>query len=281
MIDLHVHSTASDGACAPPEVVRRAADAGLSVIALTDHDTLAGVPDATAAGNRFGMRVISGCEFSVRARWGEMHLLAYFLPSEGAGVETFLQDQRGKRRARAEEMVDKLGGLGVPLTLDEVLAEAGGGAVGRPHVARALVGRGHVPNVPSAFHRYIGWRRPAFVPKDLPEVEEVTQLVRGVGGVTSAAHLGDRATRRNLEGLCAMGVDGVEVWHPIHDDHRAAEIDRLAEETGMLRTGGTDWHGEPADEPNRAPLGSIRVPEPWLDALDRLNLQRRAMEVGE
>jgi predicted metal-dependent phosphoesterase TrpH len=250
------------------------------VIALTDHDTLSGVPDATAAGDELGVRVISGCEFSARARWGEMHLLAYFLPSGGERVELFLREQRGKRRVRAEEMVGKLGGLGVPVTLDEVLAEAGGGAVGRPHVARALVGRGHVPNVPSAFHRYIGWRRPAFVPKDLPEIEEVTVLVRGVGGVTSAAHLGDRATRGNLERLLAMGVDGVEVWHPIHDDHRAADIDRLAEETGMLRTGGTDWHGEPAGESNRAPLGSIRVPEPWLVALDRLNLERRATEAG-
>lgn len=280
MIDLHVHSTASDGAVAPADVVRRAAEGGLTVIALTDHDTLAGVAEARDAGRALGVRVIVGCEFSVRARWGEMHLLAYFLPATGDGVEDFLRDQRRKRYSRAERMVGKLEGLGVPVTLDEVLDQAGGGAVGRPHVARALVGRGHVPDVPSAFQRYIGWRRPAFVPKDLPEVEIVTDLVRAVGAVSSAAHLGERATRSNLRYLRARGVDAVEVWHPIHDDELAARIDGLAEETGMLRSGGTDWHGDPSAESNRAPLGSIRVPEPWLEALERLHAERRMMEVG-
>lgn len=280
MIDLHVHSTASDGACAPAEVVRRAADAGLSVIALTDHDTLAGVGEAEGTGRELDVRVIPGCEFSVRARWGEMHLLAYFLPDSGGGVEEFLRDQRGKRYSRAERMVGKLEGLGVPVTLDEVLDQARGGAVGRPHVARALVGRGHVPDVPAAFQRYLGWRRPAFVPKDLPEVRDVTSLVRAVGGVTSAAHLGERATRGNLAYLRSLGVDAVEVWHPIHDDERAGRIDQLAEETGMLRSGGTDWHGDATAEPSRAPLGSIRVPEPWLVALERLHTDRRVTEVG-
>jgi predicted metal-dependent phosphoesterase TrpH len=280
VIDLHMHSTASDGACAPAEVVRQAAAAGLTVIALTDHDTLAGVTEAKAAGQVLGVAVIPGCEFSVRARWGEMHLLAYFLPETGEGVEEFLRDQRGKRETRAARMVGKLEGLGVPVTLDEVLDQAGGGAVGRPHVARALVGRGHVPDVPAAFQRYIGWRRPAFVPKDLPEVAEVTALVAAVGGVTSAAHLGERATRGSLGYLRGLGVDAVEVWHPIHSDERATRIDQLAEETGMLRSGGTDWHGDPAAESNRAPLGSVRVPEPWLAALERLHSERRPTEAG-
>jgi predicted metal-dependent phosphoesterase TrpH len=280
VIDLHVHSTASDGACAPAEVVRRAAAAGLAVIALTDHDTLAGVAEAADAGRTLDVRVIAGCEFSVRARWGEMHLLGYFLPEAGEGVEQFLRDQRDMRHTRAERMVGKLEGLGVPVTLDEVLDQAGGGAVGRPHVARALVGRGHVPDVPAAFQRYIGWRRPAFVPKDLPQVEDVTGLVAAVGGITSAAHLGERATRGNLDYLRALGVDAVEVWHPIHDDEMAARIDRLADETGLLRSGGTDWHGDASAEPSRAPLGSIRVPEPWLEGLERLHTKRRAVEAG-
>lgn len=274
MIDLHVHSTASDGACAPADVAARAAIAGLTVIALTDHDTLAGVGEATAAGGAHGVRVIPGCEFSVRAGWGEMHLLAYFLPADDPSVSGFLQDQREKRVTRANRMVSALGRLGLDLTFDEVLTEAGAGAVGRPHVARALVRRGHVEDVPDAFRRYIGWRRPAFVPKDLPAVDEVTALVREAGGVTSAAHLGDRATRRSLARLQRLGVDAVEVRHPLHVAVRAEQIEQLAAGVGMLRSGGTDWHGEPAGEPNRAPLGSIVVPPAWLEDLEALHHER-------
>jgi hypothetical protein len=274
LIDLHVHSTASDGACAPAEVVRRAAGAGLTVIALTDHDTLAGLDEATEAGEGRGVRVIPGCEFSVKAGWGEMHLLAYFLPPDDPTVTGFLADQREKRRIRASRMVEALGRLGVHVTVDEVLTEAGGGAVGRPHVARVLVRRGHADDVPAAFRHYIGWRRPAFVPKDLPPLEEVTALVAAAGGVSSAAHLGDRATGRSIRRLGRQGVDGIEARHPLHQPDRAEEIARLTAEAGMLCTGGTDWHGDPTGEPNRAPLGSIVVPAAWLDALESLHRQR-------
>jgi predicted metal-dependent phosphoesterase TrpH len=268
-----MHSTASDGAVAPAEVVRHAAEAGLEVIALTDHDTLAGVPPAVEAGATLGVRVIAGCEFSVRARWGEMHLLGYFLLGSEP-VARFLEEQREMRRTRARRMVERLDRLGVRVTYDEVLAQAAGGAVGRPHVARALVGRGAVPDVPAAFQQYIGWRRPAFVAKDLPDVERVTELVRSAGGVTSAAHLGDRGSRSTLEALQAQGVDAIEVQHPMHDDERAAKLDRWTEELGMLRTGGTDWHGDATTELNRAPLGSVRVPEPWLEALEHQHVIR-------
>jgi predicted metal-dependent phosphoesterase TrpH len=280
LIDLHVHSTASDGALTPEAVVNAAAEAGLAVIALTDHDTLAGVPDALKAGEAAGVRVIAGCEFSVRARWGEMHLLGYFLAGSDP-VARFLEEQRAMRRVRAQRMVERLDRLGVAVTFDEVLAEADGGAVGRPHVARALVGRGAVTDVPEAFQRYIGWRRPAFVAKELPEVEQVTELVRRAGGVTSAAHLGGRGSRSALKFLRSQGVDAIEVQHPIHDDERAAELDQWAEELGLLRTGGTDFHGDATSEPNRAPLGSIRVPETWLEAIEHLHVARRSTEVTE
>jgi predicted metal-dependent phosphoesterase TrpH len=274
LIDLHVHSTASDGACAPADVAARAAAAGLTVLALTDHDTLAGVDEAATAGGALGVRVISGCEFSVRAGWGEMHLLGYFLPADDAAVSGFLRNQREMRVTRATRMVSALERLGVELSFDEVLTEAGAGAVGRPHVARALVRRGHVHDVPDAFRQYIGWRRPAFVPKDLPAVEEVTSLVRESGGVTSAAHLGDRATRRSIARLQRQGVDAIEARHPLHDAVRAAQIEQLAAGAGLLCSGGTDWHGEPAGEANRAPLGSIVVPAAWLEGLEGLHHER-------
>ena len=273
-IDLHLHSTASDGECPPAEVVQQAQAAGLTTIALTDHDTLAGLEAAVREGAARGVRVIAGCEFSVAADWGEMHLLAYFLPVGDDGLNTYLAGQRDGRRRRAERIVERLNRAGAPVTVEAVLRETRGEAVGRPHVARALVSGGVVPDVDTAFRKYLGWRRPAFVPKELTPLTEVTALVRRVGGVTSAAHLRDRASRGSLQRLREAGVDGVEVHHPAHDEVRARRIERLAGELGMLPTGGTDWHGDDVEMPNRAPLGSLTVPEPWLTALDELHEQR-------
>ncbi len=276
-IDLHLHSNASDGEHPPAEVVRLAAAAGLDVIALTDHDTLAGLPEAVHAGVSAAVRVIPGCEFSVASKWGEMHLLGYFLPLEDRRLEDYLADKRAARMRRVEKMVQRLNGLGIDVGVDTVLQQAEGDAVGRPHVARALVQHGTVPDVGAAFRKYLGWRRPAFVPKELPSVAEVADLVRAVGGVTSAAHLKDRATRGSLKLLKKAGVDGVEVHHPAHDEARANRTLRLAKELRLLPTGGTDWHGEAYDTPDRAALGLLTVPEEWLEALERLHQQRRSL----
>jgi predicted metal-dependent phosphoesterase TrpH len=276
-IDLHLHSNASDGEYAPAEVIRRAAAAGLATIALTDHDTLAGLPEALEAGASVGVRVIAGCEFSVATKWGELHLLGYFLPLDEQHLEDYLADKRRARVRRAEQIVQRLNGLGVEVGVDEVLNEACGDAIGRPHVARALVQRGAVPDVDAAFRKYLGWRRPAFVPKVLPPVEEVAGLVRAVGGVTSAAHLKDRATRGSLKLLKKAGVDGVEVHHPSHGEARANRTLRLANELTMLPTGGTDWHGDAHDAGDRAPLGSADIPEEWLERLERLHQERRSL----
>src|SRR5512147_1940275 len=140
-VDLHLHSTASDGAFPPGEVVTRAAAAGLAAMALTDHDTLEGLPAALAAGERLGIRVIAGCEFSVTAPWGEMHVLGFFLPVGWEPLERFLVRCRSDRERRGGEIVDRLNRLGIGLRLEDVLEQSQGGAVGRPHVARALVQR--------------------------------------------------------------------------------------------------------------------------------------------
>lgn len=274
VVDLHVHSTASDGEYEPAAVVRRAAKLGLAAIALTDHDTIAGLPDAIAAGAALGVEVITGCEFSVAAHWGEMHLLAYFLPAEDGRLSAYLEEQRAKRVERAWKIVVRLNSLGIDVTLDEVMVAADGGAVGRPHVARVLVARGVVPDVDAAFRKYLGWRRPAFVPKNLPPIAEVTALVRGLGGVTSAAHLKDRATRSTLRKLRAVSLDGVEVRHPMHDEVTARRILQLVEELHLLPTGGSDWHGDGQEPADRASLGELGVPEAWLTAIQELHQQR-------
>ena len=274
-IDLHVHSTASDGTYAPAEVVRRAAQAGLTTFALTDHDTTDGVAEAMAAGANLGVRVIAGCEFSVRMSWGEMHLLAYFLPAGEPTLEKFLVEQRAVRDRRMQEIVRRLQGIGAKVQESDVRAGAGNAALGRPHVARALVRAGAAADVADAFDRFLGPGRPAYVGKDLPSLDRVTALVRSVGGVTSAAHLKDRLTRPALERLRAAGVDGVEARHPAHSEQMADHAEALATALGLLPTGGSDWHSDVAGE-QRVPLGELSIPASWLAALERVHHHRQA-----
>ncbi len=270
IIDLHVHSTASDGSLAPEVVVQRAAAAGLDAIALTDHDTVAGVPAAIAAGERLDVRVVSGCEFSTAAPWGEMHVLGYFLPTDSPLLEAFLERCRADRVRRARVMVDRLRGMGVDLDFDDVLREARGGAVGRPHVARAIVRGGAALGLSEAFDRYIGRGRPAFVEKVLPSFAEVADLVHSVRGLVSVAHLKDRGTRSFLERLKHEGLDAIETRHPSHDPEARSRLTDIALRLGLLRTGGSDWHGDPEPGETQGALGSQEVPLEWLEGLDRL-----------
>lgn len=267
MIDLHCHSTASDGVLAPSAVVATAASLGLTAIALTDHDTTAGLPEARAEGARHGIEVVGGCEFSVGVDWGEMHLLGYFIEAGDHDIEEFLTAARTDRTRRARDMVSRLVGLGIPIAYDEVARESGGGAVGRPHVARALFERGHVNSIQQAFDRYIGRGRPAFVEKLLPSLASVAELVHSKGGVVSAAHLKNFGTLANLAKLKADGLDAVETRHPSHSGDHLATITDAALALGLARTGGSDWHGESDAAGTHAQLGSQHVPDEWLAEL--------------
>jgi 3',5'-nucleoside bisphosphate phosphatase len=268
IIDLHVHSTASDGSLAPEAVVKRALGAGLSAIALTDHDTLGGIPEALAAGERFGVRVVGGCEFSAAAPWGEMHVLGYFLPSDSAELDAFLERCRADRVRRARAMVEQLQRLGVELSFDHVLHESAGAAVGRPHVARAIVRHGGAIDLGDAFDRFLGRGRPAFVEKTLPTFRAIAELVHQAGGLVSVAHLKERGTRAFIERLKGEGLDAVETRHPSHDPDLRARLTDIALKLGLLRTGGSDWHGDPEPGVTHGTIGSQAVPREWLDRLD-------------
>lgn len=252
----------------PADVVRTAAEVGLTAIALTDHDTTAGLPDAQATGAMLGVHVIGGCEFSVGVEWGEMHLLGYFIPNQDPGIEAFLVRARSDRDRRGHEMVSRLVGLGLQLRFDDVAREAGGGAIGRPHVARALKSAGHVRTVQQAFDKYIGRGRPAYVDKELPTLREVADLVHACGGIVSAAHLKSFGTLAHLTALQADGLDAVETRHPSHDGETVANITDIAVRLGLGRTGGSDWHGEADAVGTHARLGSQEIPDEWLDDLE-------------
>jgi predicted metal-dependent phosphoesterase TrpH len=270
LVDLHVHSTASDGSLPPARVVERAHAAGLAAIALTDHDTVAGVPAAVEAGGRLGLRVVGGCEFSSAAPWGEMHVLGYFLPSDSPELESFLERCRADRVRRAREMVTRLQRLGVALEYDDVLHQSKGAAVGRPHVARAIVTQGSAIDVSDAFDRYIGRGRPAFVDKTLPAFREITELVHSVRGMVSVAHIKERGTRSFLERLKREGLDAVETRHPSHYPELRARLTGIALRLGLLPTGGSDWHGDPEPGETHGALGSQDVPLEWLERLEEL-----------
>jgi len=246
-------------------------------MALTDHDTVAGVPEAVAEGERVGIRVVSGCEFSVAAPWGEMHLLGYFLPTGNAEVEEFLVGCRNHRVTRAGKIVAALQAWGVDISLDEVVAEAGGGAIGRPHVARVLVRHGTVASLDEAFNMYLGRGRPAYMDKVLPPLAEVATLVHRHGGLVSAAHLRDRATQNTLKAFQEQGLDALEVLHPSHPPELKPRLAALAGRLGLLTTGGSDWHGGAGADNARSFPGSEAVPMAWLEAMDarREELARR------
>jgi 3',5'-nucleoside bisphosphate phosphatase len=268
VIDLHLHSTASDGRLPPEEVVARAAAAGLTAIALTDHDTLAGLPAAVAAGTRHQLRVIAGCEFSTLAPWGEMHVLGYFLPLDSEALDEFLVTCRADRERRGNEIVERLRKLGLKVTREDLLREADGASIGRPHVARALLRIGAVRTIQEAFDRYIGWHRPGFVEKRLPTFKAVADLVHSVGGIVSAAHLRDRADLAFLTELKAQGLDAVETRHPVHDPDQRSRLTDLALGLGLRRSGGSDWHSDEQAQHPGARMGGQEIPDDWLVALE-------------
>jgi predicted metal-dependent phosphoesterase TrpH len=275
--DLHTHSTASDGSCAPAAVAEAAARAALAVLALTDHDTVAGVPEARAAGNRLGVRVVAGVELSAVHADREIHILGLHLERLDL-MEAELEVFRSARRARAEEIVRKLHSLNVPVSLDAVFAEAGDGAIGRPHIARAIIAGGWARDARDAFDRFLGSGRPAFVEKRRLTAGDAIDLIHAAGGLACFAHPSAEGTRSRVEALAALGLDGLEVRHPSHSAEDVARVAALAAHFDLVRTGGSDWHG--AGEGPRL-LGAMEVPGAWVDEQDaRVRRRRSAIPIS-
>lgn len=263
-IDLHTHSTASDGTLPPDRVIEAAERCGLKALALTDHDTIGGIPAAREAGERLGVRVIAGVELSAFLEDHEVHVLALHLSHLDA-LEKRLGELRVLRYARAEKIVEKLNALGIPIALDEVLLQSNGGAVGRPHVARALIARGVVHDFRDAFMTYLGGNGSAFVPKDRLSIEDAIAIAHEAGALAIWAHPADGGRRERLEPLVAAGLDGIEIRHPSHSGEDMKRLQALTDFFGLVPSGGSDWHG--ANEGPRR-LGMMNVPAEWLERQD-------------
>jgi predicted metal-dependent phosphoesterase TrpH len=244
-VDLHLHSTASDGRFPPAAVVRKAAGAGIAVIALTDHDTVDGVPEAIEAALAFpGMRLIPGVEISTDTPAGEVHILGYFINHTDAQLRTALEKMRNSRWERARRMVLRLGELGCPIDLERVREIAGEGAVGRPHVAQALMEMGHVASFREAFNRFIGRNGPAHVERDKLTPAEAVALVVRSGGLPVLAHpLTAEDPESILDDLKASGLVGLEAHYGGYSKEDTVRLAAIARRHDLVTTGGTDFHG--------------------------------------
>jgi predicted metal-dependent phosphoesterase TrpH len=267
VIDLHMHTTASDGRCTPEDLVQRCWDKGLRTIAVTDHDTMAGVAPTQRAAEARGMTCLPGIEITSVHGGKDVHMLAYFLPPETPGLQPMLEAQRRQRVERALEIAARLEQLGAPVDKEAMIeAAAGSGkSLARPQIAQALIAAGHVASVPEAFDRYLGEDSPAYVPHTgVPPAEVVALVVRG-GGIPSLAHPGYRPKDEIIPGLVEAGLVGLEVYHSSHDEAATAHYLGLARQHGLIVTGGSDFHG-PGTRREEF-FGVVTLPQADLDVL--------------
>jgi len=275
-IDLHTHTTASDGLVSPAALVQAVQAARLDVFSITDHDTLDALAEAEGHARPHGLRLIPGIELSAMWRQKvELHILGYFLDPEDAMLLGFLRERREARRTRLQAMLRRLRALGIIVEAEEVLARARDGNVGRPHLGRILAERGFVVSADEAFDRYLGEGKPAYVPRPDVSVAEAIRVIHKAGGLASLAHPALHDHDEAIPDLVAAGLDAIEVYHVAHTPSQAARYRRLAERRGLLVTGGSDFHGAAGRGYGPAP-GIPCLPEADFSRLQAAAEARRA-----
>lgn len=263
-VDLHSHTTASDGALSPRELVRLAARQGVRVLAVTDHDSVSGLAEAIDEAARHGIEIVPGLEINCDVEGAEIHVLGYCVDWQAEWFEAFLVEQRAERTARVHRIVERLGELGVPLTAEEVFAICKEGSPGRPHVAQAMVKRGYVKSVREAFDRYLRSGGPANVPRRRLTPVEAVAVIRRARGVPVFAHPGLANRDAMIPELVQAGLAGIETYYPEHSAGQIEAYRGICREHGLVATGGSDYHGSHTGRANT--LGSPPVPlEVWQE----------------
>ncbi len=271
LIDLHLHTNHSDGVLTPNQLLEAVRDKGLAAFALTDHDTIDGYLEAGTLLQPDDPELVPGVELSVVVDQDDMHMLAYLFDPKSEELTSALRSFQEDRNQRGRRMVEKLNEMGLPLRFDQVLEAASGTAIGRPHVAEAMVGQGLVSCFEQAFKKYIGNHGPAYIPKNRLEPREAIDLVHRAGGVAVLAHPFINRAYEQIDELVEMDLDGLEIYHYSHSKPQVKELKRIAKRHGLLPTGGSDFHGRSEHE---GEIGVDQIPVEFLD-----NLKRRAEDI--
>lgn len=279
-IDLHAHSTASDGTLRPAEVVQAAYDKGLTAIALTDHDTADGLPEFIAAGERIGIRTVPGCELSVTGERARFHILGLYLPATPQILSSHLEELREHRHQRNYIILDKLRELGCDISYDEVQEISGGGSVGRPHIAQALMKHGYVNSIDQAFKQYLAAGGKAYEPKKVLGAADAISLLKKEQATVMLAHpfqyaLGMDVLAEELIKLKDLGLDGLEAYYNDHSPSKVQALAKLAAKLDLQISGGSDFHGDakPAISLGTG-RGSMHIPESVLETLDAYRIKQ-------
>ncbi len=263
-IELHCHTTSSDGTLSPTELVERAVGRKIGHLAITDHDTVGGLAEARqAAGDR--LELISGIEVSSYYHHREVHVLGYFFDAEDSRLLEFLEAMQNARKTRMQQMLDRLAAMKIQISLEEVMQQAEGDSVGRPHLADAMVARKLVVDRQHAFEAYLGNGGPIYVPRRTVTVTEAIDMLKSCGAAVVLAHPGLLYSRAMAAELLELPFDGVEVWHPAHQKKDQKRFLRMARSREKIPTGGSDFH-EPGSSA-RPELGSMRVPPETVEML--------------
>jgi predicted metal-dependent phosphoesterase TrpH len=270
VIDLHTHTTASDGRNTPAELVARASASGLQVLAVTDHDTIAGCAAASLACTNAGIQFVAGIEISSVLHDEDVHVLGYFVDVESASLRSFLDEQRVRRVERIRQVVERLNALGMPLDADAIVRPAvddRSKSIGRPAVARAMVAAGYTASTGLAFDKWLSHGRPAYVPRPSLSPVDAFGKIHEAGGLASLAHPGLMDHDDWIPQFADAGLDAIEAYHPNHDDFDRARYLHFAERLGLVVSGGSDYH---ADESHGASHpGVVSLPRVHFDALVR------------
>ncbi len=275
--DLHIHTTASDGRISPNEIVPLACENGLEVIAITDHDTIKGYFPAREAAKELEVEVLPGVELTCDFNGRESHLLAYCFDVENDGMKKLLAEHKQARLDRIEWIVGELTQQGLEIDKEEVRAEAGGGNVGRPHVASVLVKKGYVGSAKEAFIRYLGNHALGPIQSYYVSYHQAIQHIRSAGGATVLAHPGVLYSQSELEEWIQAGLDGIEVVHPSHNYEKQKKFQEIADQNNLLKTGGSDYHGN--GEGYLRHFGVINMSLNEVDKLKRMTRQRKQISV--
>jgi len=263
--DLHIHTNFSDGLLSPEDMVRQAKKAGLTTIAVTDHDTVDGVARAIEEGAKVGVRVIPGIEFTTDVPEAEVHILGYFIDHKAEWLLELLKKIREDRVARLYKMLDKLGKLGIKIDPQEILTLVDLGSVGRPHVARALLSKGKVRSIQEAFDKYLDFGAPAYVAHFKLTPMEAIATIRKAGGVSVLAHPGVSDMDGIITDLVSSGLMGIEVYYSKHTREQVNHYLQMTEKYGLLATGGSDFHGSVMRD---VALGDIKVPDDVVNKIE-------------